>query len=87
MQNTTLGSSVVNPGAGMPQDPLEMVATFLDRSVLVDRNYLDLSEQLQIPKHSEYRFPSLGSNAILVPPDEVNSRYLSLPPPRHSFIN
>ena len=36
----------------MPQDMLEVAASLLDRSLQADRNYADLSEQLQIPKHS-----------------------------------
>ena len=59
-QNTTGMTTMMSPGAGMPQDILEVAASLLDRSLQADRNYADLSEQLQIPKHS-----TLSRSAIL----------------------
>ena len=56
LQQNTIGmqTTMLSPGAGMPQDTLELAATLLDRSLHVDRNYAELSELLQIPKHSMY---------------------------------
>ena len=48
---TTLINSTMAIDTG--QDALENGAFMIDQSVLADRNYLDLSELLQVPKHSK----------------------------------
>ena len=56
----------MQPAAVLPQDTLEIASSFVDRSLHVDRNYTDLSDELQIPKHSECDLSSLVEKPRLV---------------------
>ena len=47
-------------GPPSPQEVLDRASLLVDQSLQADQNYYDLSQQMLIPKHSEWLFPELS---------------------------
>ena len=62
-------SNISSPGVMMTsEESLEHAASMIDHFLIADRNYLDLSELLQVPSHSKitYKYFMFSVSVIVI---------------------
>ena len=52
-------------GSAPAQEELDSAAIYVDQSIVADRNYVDLSDQLCVPKHCEYDVYTMADKYLM----------------------